>query len=33
VAGWWASREAGNPSGNPVVVTVPAGMRPGGRQI
>jgi hypothetical protein len=24
-------REAGNPVGNPVVVTVPAGMQPGGR--
>jgi hypothetical protein len=27
-----AGREAGNPFGNPVVVTVPAGMQPGGRQ-
>ena len=27
-----ASREAGNPVGNPVVVTVPAGMQPGGRR-
>jgi hypothetical protein len=27
-----AVREPGNPVGNPVVVTVPAGMPPGGRQ-
>jgi hypothetical protein len=27
-----AGGEAGNPVGNPVIVMVPAGMRPGGRQ-
>jgi hypothetical protein len=27
-----AGREAGNPFGNPVVVTVPARMQPSGRQ-
>jgi hypothetical protein len=34
---WWVivarhCAKAGNPSGNPVVVTAPAGMRPGGRR-